>query len=625
MMAPVKLLIMRLGLLFLLYSISRALFLAFNLQSFNQAPSHEILSAFFIGLRFDIAAICHINSIFIGLSMLPFSFWQTTWYQRFLMVVFLVSNIPFLIINVVDYEYFKFIDQRSSLSLLDMQADISAQIGQLSFDYWYLVATGGLLIFIFCYFLPGCSPVPTTTQGTQKFWILLRGPLFMVVISALAILGARGGWQSRILSAAHADVFDKPVLAQLALNSSFTLLRSQRKCDTASFPRLHFFHTDEELRTQFPPKNLSGRAQRERLDNIVIILVESLSADYTGVGNPGRGYTPFLDKLAERGIYFHNSFANGRRSIDAPPSILAGLPHLRDETFFCTKFKQLHGIGSVLKERGYDTSFFHGGKNGTMYFDVFSRRMGFDRYYGLNEYPKPQDSDGIWGIYDEPMLQFMAQEMSRRKEPFATVLFTLSTHNPYKIPSQYEGLFPKGAHPVHETVWYFDHALKKFFETAERMPWYKNTLFVITGDHIGPERVNSPRLIDSYRIPLVFFHPGLKLPKVNPDRITQHVDIGPSLLDFLGIATDKMLPFGHSIFNDSYDGLAFGEISGNYWIADKDYYLEYRFNGPSRLFALAQLGSPIADKAEVQERLEKKLKAYVQWFTNGLREDNLYR
>jgi uncharacterized sulfatase len=616
---------MRLGQLVLLYSISRALFLVFNFQSFYQIPTQELLRAFLVGVRFDVAAICRINALFIVLSLLPISFAQSTWYQKCLRVVFLVSNIPFLIINVVDYEYFKFIDQRSSLSLLDMGADISAQLAQLSIHYWYLVATGGLLIFAFCYFFPKPAPLPPTTHGTQKSWGLTRDLLVLMVVVGFGILGGRGGWQSARLSGAQADMFAKPVLAQLALNSSFTLLVSERKCDARTFPRLHFYASDEELRKEFPTRNPASRSKEERRDNIVIIIVESLSAEYTGVGRPGRGYTPFLDGLANKGISFRNSFANGRRSIDAPPSILAGLPHLRDETFFCTRMKQLHGIGAVLKERGYDTSFFHGGKNGTMQFDVFSRRMGFDRYYGLNEYPKPEDSDGIWGIYDEPMLHFMAQEMSHRKEPFATVLFTLSTHNPYKIPSQYEGLFAKGELPIHETVGYFDHALKKFFETAEQMPWYKNTLFVITGDHIGPAKASSPRLIDNYRIPLVFFHPGHPLPKVNPDRITQHVDIGPSILDFLEIETAKTLPFGHSIFDPSYGGLAYGELSENYWIADKNYYLEHRFKGSSQLFSLEQLSSPVTDKPEIKEKLENKLKAYVQWFNNGLRENNLYR
>jgi len=624
-MNRVNLLSKRLGHLVLLYGISRALFLAFNFQSFSQVPAQEILRAFLVGVRFDVAAICRINGVFIVLSLLPIPFAQSIWYQKCLRVVFLVSNIPFLIINVVDYEYFKFIDQRSSLSLLDLGADISAQLGQLSIHYWYLVATGGLLVFAFCYFLPGRAPLPPATHGAHKSWGLARDLLVLMVVIGLGVLGGRGGWQIVRLSVAQADVFDKPVLAQLALNSSFTLLVSERKCDARTFPSLHFYASDEELRKEFPTRNPASRSKQQRRDNIVIIIVESLSAEYTGVGRPGQGYTPFLDGLAKKGISFHNSFANGRRSIDAPPAILAGLPHLRDETFFCTRMKQLHGIGSVLKERGYDTSFFHGGMNGTMQFDVFSRRMGFDRYYGLSEYPKPEDFDGSWGIYDEPMLQFMAQEMSRRKEPFATVLFTLSTHNPYKIPPQYEGLFSKGELPIYQTVGYFDHALKKFFETAEQMPWYKNTLFVITGDHIGPAKAISPRLIDNYRIPLVFFHPGHPLPKVDPDRITQHVDIGPSLLDFLGIETDKTLPFGHSIFDASYGGLAYGELSGNYWIANKDYYMEYRFKGPSKLFFLAQMGSPVTDKPEIKEKLEKKLRAYVQWFNNGLRENKLYR
>jgi phosphoglycerol transferase MdoB-like AlkP superfamily enzyme len=624
-MHQVKLLLKRIGLLCLIYSVSRALFLVFNFQSYNQVPVSELLMAFAVGLRFDIAAICRVNSVFILLSMLPVSFFVKAWYQRVLKVVFLLSNVPFLIVNVVDYEYFKFIGQRSTLSLLDMGTDIPDQIGQLSFHYWYLVAPGTLLIFLVYYFLPGRSMVPANTQAATPLGTRVRDFLIMVVVVALAVLGGRGGWQERSLATGLAEVNDKENLGQLALNSTYTIINSPRKCDTATFAKLDFFATDEELKKEFPQKNISARPGNQRFDNVVIIIVESLSADYTGLGNPRHGYTPFLDGLAERGIYFENSFADGRRSIDASPSILAGLPHLRDETFYCTQFKHLHGLGSLLKEQGYNTSFFHGGKNGTMSFDVFSRRMGFDDYYGLNEYPRPEDSDGIWGIYDEPYLQYFAQQLSARRQPFASVVFTLSTHNPYKIPPQHEGKFPEGELPIHRTVAYFDYALKKFFETAEKMPWYQNTLFIITGDHIGPKRAVPPRMIDGYRVPIVFFHPGGQLPKVDHSRITQHVDIGPSVLQFLGIATEQTLPFGHSIFDPSYDGLAMGQMGGNYWIADKNYYLEYRFKGPSKLFALAQLDAPITDKPEVKERLEKKLKAQIQWFYNGLAKDNLYQ
>ena len=102
--------------------------------------------AFAVGLRFDIAAICRINSPFIVLSVLPFAFVEKHAYQRLLKYIFLLTNVPFLIINVVDYEYHKFTGQRSTLSLLDMGADIPNQIGQLSFHYWYLAGISILFI-----------------------------------------------------------------------------------------------------------------------------------------------------------------------------------------------------------------------------------------------------------------------------------------------------------------------------------------------------------------------------------------------------------------------------------------------------------------------------------------------
>ena len=157
--AKLKLLLSRLGLLCLTYSFSRALFLAFNYQTYEQISLREILLSFGVGLRFDVAAICRINSPFIVLSDAAFRFrWQTSWYQRFLKVVFLLTNVPFLILNVVDYEYLKFIGQRSTLNLLDMGADIPNQIGQLSYHYWYLAAISILFILNLHYFFHAHSP-----------------------------------------------------------------------------------------------------------------------------------------------------------------------------------------------------------------------------------------------------------------------------------------------------------------------------------------------------------------------------------------------------------------------------------------------------------------------------------
>ena len=132
MNSRLKVLLANLGLLLLLYTISRLLFLALNFQSYIQLPLRELGLAFLVGGRFDIAAICRINAPFIVLSLLPFGFVDKSWYRGCLKAVFLIANVPFVLLNVVDYEYFKFTGQRSSLSLLDMGRDISDQIGQLA-------------------------------------------------------------------------------------------------------------------------------------------------------------------------------------------------------------------------------------------------------------------------------------------------------------------------------------------------------------------------------------------------------------------------------------------------------------------------------------------------------------
>lgn len=620
----VKLLLARLGLLCVLYSLSRLLFLAFNFHSYEHAPLLKILLAFAVGFRFDIAAICRINGPFIVLSVLPFAFVDNRRFQTFLRIVFLLTNLPFLIVNIADYEYLKFTGQRSSLSVLDLATDITGQLGQLSYHYWYLAVISLIFALALYKFFRAGNASQVTLQQRRHAAVRIRESVILVVVVTLAVIGGRGGWQRRRLTPALAAIGDRESLSQLALNSTYTLINSQRKCDSASLTPLHYFPDDDALKQQLPHYQLSGRPGDPKFDNIVIIIVESLSADYTGINHPGRGYTPFLDSLAQRGISFKNSFADGRRSIDAPPSILAGLPHLRDETFYCTQFKHFHGLGSILKEHGYNTSFFHGGRNGTMSFDTFSLRMGFDDYYGLNEYPDERDSDENWGIYDEPYLQYMARQLNRRPQPFASVVFTLSMHNPYKIPPPYQNRLPQGKLPIHRTVAYFDLALKEFFATAEKMPWYKNTLFVITGDHIGPSETIPARMIDSYRVPIVFFHPGRPLPRVDRERIVQHVDIEASLLDYLGIAA-PVLPFGHTIFDPSYPGAALGQKAGNFWITGAGYYLETRLNKPGQLFRLGEHTAELADNPIVQARLENQLHAYLQWFNNGLAQDNLYR
>jgi phosphoglycerol transferase MdoB-like AlkP superfamily enzyme len=183
-----------------------------------------------------------------------------------------------------------------------------------------------------------------------------------------------------------------------------------------------------------------------------------------------------------------------------------------------------------------------------------AKLFGFQKFFGRYDYPPgDKDYDGSWGIYDEPFLQFAASRMGEIRQPFAVGIFTLSSHNPYKIPAHLQQRFSAGKLPFQNSLAYADYAVQKFFESAEKQSWFKNTLFVVTGDHTSD--LESPKFMSEqalYRVPLIFYDPSGQLKPGVSHRLVQHADVFPSVLDLLGIEESKlekpMLPFGQSVF-----------------------------------------------------------------------------
>jgi phosphoglycerol transferase MdoB-like AlkP superfamily enzyme len=226
---------------------------------------------------------------------------------------------------------------------------------------------------------------------------------------------------------------------------------------------------------------------------------------------------------------------------------------------------------SVLKSEGYDTSFFHGAPNGSMGFLGFGNILGYDHYYGKNEYNNDADFDGVWGIWDEPFMQYFNKTISKKQQPFMATLFSVSSHEPYIVPDKYTGKFPKGDNPIHQCIGYTDYALKQFFNAAKKEKWYQNTIFVLVADH------DNLIFYDDYlkdqnfhTVPILFFSPNKKYVGVNKDW-AQQIDIYPTLLDMMGydkpfrswgrslISEKKVPPFVMRYSSDHYQ-----MMSGNY-------------------------------------------------------------
>jgi phosphoglycerol transferase MdoB-like AlkP superfamily enzyme len=261
-----------------------------------------------------------------------------------------------------------------------------------------------------------------------------------------------------------------------------------------------------------------------------------------------------------------------------------------------------------------------------MGFSAYMQLAGIQHYYGKNEYNNDSDFDGIWGIWDEPFMQYMAKEMDQMKEPFFSSFFSLSSHHPFKVPEQFAGKFPKGTLPLHEPLGYADYALKRFFETASKSPWYQNTLFVICADHASMSHFKEYNTMpNSFAIPIVFYYPGGDLKGVS-DKLVQQIDIMPTVLNYLHY--DKpYFSFGFDAFSPDRNNFVVSNIGNIYNFFKGDYFMTYGNQEVTSLNNLKEdkfLNNDLKGKSPlVQDSLLKDLEAFMQQYNNRMIHNKL--
>ncbi len=567
------------------------------------------------GLRYDLATVLILNLPFILLH-------QVLW-RNLLKSYYVLINGGLLFLNIVDIPLYTFTNKRMTGDFIYFIQDAWQQSWHLLSDFSFIPLLGGLLFFLLLkgsslfFEKPSVKDQLLEPYGLSKRFLILdflhwKQLLKLTVTLAFLVIAIRGGLQSKPLSVVHAHTLKNSFASSAAQNTGFSILQSLYK---GGIKKYHFFSSRDEvlkiLRPQYCKSDFHGRGKGF---NTVVIIVESLAREYMGLGNDYKGYTPFLDELASESLFFSNTVANGQRSIESLPAILASVPHLLNEAFSTTSYMQnrFSSLGQILNHRGYETSFFHGGRNGTMYFDSTAARLGFEKYYGLDEYPKRErDFDGAWGIFDGPFLQFSLKEMSQQREPWASVMFTLSSHHPYKIPKGLQDQFKGGHLKIHKSIEYVDWALRGFFKKASQEPWYKRTLFVITGDHTqkNHEPAYSTR-VKRRLVPLYFYLPGQEDLRGAFSQQVQQLDIFPSILDILGVSSRSSLPFSQSVFSECYESRALFFEQGAFWLSDGSDLLRYDDN---------ESNSSQNGRDKDKERL---LKASLQYFFNGLIENN---
>ncbi|MDD2562805.1 MAG: LTA synthase family protein [Salinivirgaceae bacterium] len=545
-----KLLCLRLLLLIAAYVFVRFAFLIFNLHYF-QLEIGQIVIAFIAGIRFDLSAIIYTNAVFIVLHVLPGNWTSNTYVQKIQLFLFVFVNSLFLLFNIGDIKYFSFINKRSTFDLFYLaqeSGDVWSLIPTFIFDYWYVVLLWVFVSVMLYKLYPGRKTDKYENRFTWKD--LGFQSIGAVVLLSLFTVGARGGLQLRPINMLTAVQYLKPDKIALVTNTTFTLINSY---SSDRFEPLEYYSKQEAEVLFSPEQSYRHRSQRHPRKNVVVLILESFSAEYSAFlsGNK-QGFTPFLDSLMQESLCFTRGYANGKKSMEALPAIISSLPALMDNPYITSLYNSnvITSIPIILEKYKYHSYFFHGGANGTMGFDNYSKAAGIDNYMGINEYVgRKADFDGHWGVYDEPYLQYVADVLDTVSGSFFAGVFTLSSHHPYKIPERYIDSFPKGEFPILESVAYADRALRNFFTYAKKMRWYKNTLFVLTADHTAQSyTMDYSNIHGNYRIPILFFDPGNSKLKGIKDHVVQQTDIFPSVIDYLKL-NDSIVSYGSSVFS----------------------------------------------------------------------------
>ena len=308
------------------------------------------------------------------------------------------------------------------------------------------------------------------------------------------------------------------------------------------------------------------------------------------------------------------------------------------EPFFLTSssMNDVSGIAGELGKEGYHSAFFHGAPNGSMGFEAFAKATGFKEYYGKDEYESDKrfggkdDFDGSWAIWDEPFLQFFAKTMSGFREPFVSVVFTASSHHPFNVPEKYRAEFKDvDSNPIHKCIRYTDKALGEFFRTAERQPWYKNTIFVMTSDHTNISDHDVYRTdLGVYSAPIIIYDPSGDIAPGRSHHIAQQIDIMPTLLSYIGYPR-PYIAFGENLLDGSADdSWAVNYNNGVYQYVKGEYFMQYDGEAIRTLYNFRN--DPLqkhniissAPKAEVKS-MEKELKAIIQSYMKRMHDNQL--
>ncbi|MDR1228725.1 MAG: LTA synthase family protein [Azoarcus sp.] len=655
--------------LLLMFSLLRLALLAYNRELIGATPIVDFAEAFFNGLRFDLRAAAY--ALIPLLLALPC---VRTMAARGLMRVWLTAFAGFaLFLGMVELDFYREFHQRlNSLVFQYMMEDPKTVMSMLwhGFPVLRLLLAWAAAAWIFHRLF---KMIDRTTRlridrigngipaGPPHRRASIGRIAAFLACAALAALAIRGTLrQGPPLRWGDAFTTESMFANQLGLNGTLTLMRAARerlfgqksnawKASLSPGEALstvremlltaHDRLTDAEeaaVRRDFTPPQANALPIR----NVVVILLESFAGHHVGALDAPGGITPYFDGLAQEGLLFTRFFSNGTHTHQGMFATMACFPNLPGFEYLMQMPEGGYGFSSLphlLSERNFGDVYVY---NGDFAWDNqagFFRNQGMTRFVGRHDYENPAFSDPTWGVSDQDMFARGNQELDRLAatgKPFYALLQSLSNHTPYALPRNLPvaRVTGQGSLDEHLTAMrYSDWALGAFFEKAKKSPYYKETLFVVVGDHGfgGHEQLTE---MDLYRfnVPLLLLAPGIQ-ERFGRIRTTvgSQVDVVPIIMGLLGERTRHQC-WGRDLLSlpDNDAGFAIIKPSGSdqtVAIVSGDRILVKPKDSDARVYDYwlgRDSGTSLVKDALEQAELQKRLEAFIQTATKSLLENS---
>lgn len=514
------------------------------------------IPAFLKGLLFDNVMMSYVSILPLAVLLLCASFgcvrrWlhraAAIWYGAWLALMFVVSasNIPFFcyFLTNINTGVFAWFDQPDTV------------VGMALGDSTYIMYV--LLYFVILALLVAAIVTICRTVGkrAEKLPASKGNPCLRVVVSLalvfLCFVGIRGTWvfTKRPISQSAAYYCGDAFLNQLGISPSFNLVKSFSNDMKEGNGRLGLMDDSEAVAaareylgvtvadSSFVIRRHVAASCQKRKPNIVLILMESMSANFMQRFGCQQRLTPTLDSLARHSLFFTNFYSAGTHTNQGIMGTLYSFPALMKRNVMCdVSTRCYNGLPTVLQQQGYNTSFFMTHWNDFDNMNAVFASNGYEHIYSREDYPESEVVNN-YGVSDHFLFDYALRTLngqSKEGRPFFATLLSISNHPPYVVPSYYQA---KAETDEMKAVEYADWALACFLDAARQQPWYANTIFVMLGDHgkvVG--RPDAEVAQSSHHIPLFIFGPGVENGVY--DGLGMQVDVMPTVLGLLGIDYD---------------------------------------------------------------------------------------